>query len=276
MTKNVIASILSAARTLLRSPGALIVLGALYALLISACFLFVTTREATTMQVVSTFVLAIAAPVLFFVLLAGSVNYAQGATSAGVLLSRSAKTFWKIFLVSLPLIALTVLLAYLLVKLQAHIKVAPHEASEAASTLSKHASETTKPAHPPVRWAVVFIVTLRLLLFGVLLPLTAIQLWMTTAREGILAAIVKIFRIMARAFAPQTILTYAIGMILFALIPYFILTTPTHAKSAWLELALFIFRLLVAFVFTLCGWLITMRALAPQETTNLPAPAETL
>ena len=44
MTKNVLASIFSAARDLVRSPRALAVLVALYVALIASVFFFITTR----------------------------------------------------------------------------------------------------------------------------------------------------------------------------------------------------------------------------------------
>ncbi len=46
--------------------------------------------------------------------------------------------------------------------------------------------------------------------------------------------------------------------------PYFLLFTRTGAKGEWTELTLFGLRLVLAFLFTLLGWVLTMRALAIQ------------
>jgi len=42
-------------------------------------------------------------------------------------------------------------------------------------------------------------------------------------------------RILGRAFAPGAVITYAIGFIFFAVVPYFLVVTRTSAASAWLE-----------------------------------------
>ncbi len=59
MTKNVLSSIFAAARDLLRTPLAVVVLLTLYLALIAACFFFITTREATVWQLAVTFASAL-------------------------------------------------------------------------------------------------------------------------------------------------------------------------------------------------------------------------
>jgi hypothetical protein len=69
--------------------------------------------------------------------------------------------------------------------------------------------------------------------------------------------------------------------------PYFILFTRTSVSNGWTELLLFGLRLVLAFVFTLWGWTITLGALArttPGEPSNVgmptadesPAPSPTM
>src|SRR5919206_1517998 len=105
MTKNVLAALGASIRALLGHIPALVVLGVLYALFIAACYLFVTTREATTVQVIFTFVVAVAIPVLFCALQAGCAAFAVGADSAGATLGAAGRRFWQVLLVSLPLVA---------------------------------------------------------------------------------------------------------------------------------------------------------------------------
>ena len=78
-----------------------------------------------------------------------------------------------------------------------------------------------------------------------------------------------------RVVAPETVLTYAVGMLLFGVVPYFLLFTRTGTKGEWSELTLLGLRLLLAFLCSLTGWVLTLRALANQ--TGAPpvvAPAE--
>jgi hypothetical protein len=88
-------------------------------------------------------------------------------------------------------------------------------------------------------------------------------------------------RVSGRAFAPRSVLVYAVGLFLFGLMPYFVLFTRTPFASGWSELTLFGLRLALAFVLTLVGWVATLGALArvtPPETgvpvVSEPAPAE--
>src|SRR5437764_2246787 len=108
MTKNVLAALGAALRALLGHIPALFVLGVLYALFIAACYFFVTTREATAVQVIFTFVIAVAIPVLFCALQAGCAAFAVGADTPGATLRAAGKNCWKVLLVSLPLVVVIV------------------------------------------------------------------------------------------------------------------------------------------------------------------------
>jgi len=104
-------AIISAARSLLRNRRSVLLMLAVYAGLLAAIYLFVSTREATVSQLVLTLVTVVAAPVLFFVLQAAIVN-----PSSRGLIKRSAKLLG----VTTPMIALTVLAMYGLNKIQTH------------------------------------------------------------------------------------------------------------------------------------------------------------
>src|SRR5919206_5214913 len=108
MTKNVLAALGASIRALLGHIPALVVLGVLYALFIGACYFFITTREATTVQVLFTFVFAVAIPVLFFALQAGCAAFAVGADTPGATLRAAGKNFWKVLLITLPLVVVIV------------------------------------------------------------------------------------------------------------------------------------------------------------------------
>ena len=289
MTKNVLAAIAASVRALLGHLPALVVLGVLYALFVAACYFFITTREATTVQVLFTFVVAVAIPVLFCALQAACAGFAVGADSPAAVLRHAGKNFWKVFLVSLPLILVLLASVYLLNKVQATLAAraqAERQAEAAAArsagsvnedegealSVPMRAPEREEDKQPKVRWAYVLLVTVRLLLFGVVLPLVAIHLWLGIARGG-LRGLFKGFR---SVLAPQTVLTYAVGMIIFAVIPYFLLFTRTGTKGEWTELMLFGLRLALAFLLTLAGWVLTLRALAsPAGAQTAPAPVET-
>src|SRR6185503_6093993 len=86
--------------------------------------------EATFVQVSLTFASAIVAPLLFFVLQAMIASEADD-VAAGSLLKKSLTRFWKLILISLPLIALAVLILYLLGKAQAHFDANVRAAAEA-------------------------------------------------------------------------------------------------------------------------------------------------
>ena len=271
MTKNVLASVFAAARDILRHPLAFALLVALHLALIAACYLFITTREATVWQLALTLAAALGVPLLFFVAGAAGASYAVGERSPALLLKRTARSFLKVFAVSIPLVLLAVLSVYLLNKLERRVQLSPEERARIEyAAASESGDETTASSaearpKPPVRWKYLFVSALRLLVLGVFLPLTAVHLWLAAVRDGLGAAIVRSPRLIARAFSARSVLTYGVGMIVFALIPYFLITKRTPVSSNTLELLIFGARILIAFILMLFGWLMTMTALARAE-----------
>jgi hypothetical protein len=282
MTKNVLASIFAAARDLVRSPRALAVLVALYLAFIAAVFFFITTREATMWQLFVTGATALLVPLLFFVVQAGGASYAVGERGAAGLLRRTARSFLKVFVVSIPLILLAVLSVYLLNKLERRAQLSPEERASVESARSNaqadeaesSSSEASKPK-PPVRWKYLLVSALRLFVLGLFLPLAAMHLWLAAARDGLVAAFVRFHRHIIRAFSARSVLTYGVGMIVFALIPYFLITKRTPVANNTLELAIFGARILIAFSLMLFGWVMTMTTLARADghTTATTEPA---
>ncbi|HEV2765230.1 MAG TPA: hypothetical protein VGV38_19765 [Pyrinomonadaceae bacterium] len=244
----------AAARDLLRKPGALALCALLYFALLGSVYLFLGTKESTVPRLVLSAALALAAPLLFFLLQAAAVHFAP-AEGLRPLLRRALRDFWKLLLVSIPLVALGLLVAYLLNKLQARFPI--NETTTAASTLPY--PRTSPPA--PVHWQAFVFPALRLLLLGVVLPLLCVQLWIALAHEGFKATLKKLHRVAGRALSPRSVLIYAAGLLTFVVIPYVLVFTRTQVSGAWAELLVFGFRLLLAFLFTLCGWLVTVGAL---------------
>lgn len=258
-------SIVTAARKVFTNWRLMLLLAVVYASLLAALYVFLAVREASIAQVVLTFALAILAPLLFFVLQAMVAGQTDEAT-AGSLLRRSLASFWKLILISLPLIALAVLIVYLLSKAQAHWGIGVIDTEGELNRGFSRAANAPRPARP-IDWKVALLSTVRYLAFGLLLPLAAIHLWLATAQEGLLAAIRKVATHLGRAFAPRSVLIYIAGFLIFGVAPYFLLFKTTNTKHAWLELSLLVARLVAVFALTLFGWVITVRALG-QNSTN--------
>jgi MFS family permease len=282
MTKNVLASIYAAARDLARSPRALAMLFALYVALIASIFFFITTRVATLWQLFVTGASFLLAPLLFFVVQAAGAGYAVGHRRARSLARHAARSFMQVLLVSIPFILLAVLSVYLLDKLERRVQLSPEERArieyarsnaQADEAESASAAEASRPK-PPVRWKYLFVSALRLFVLGIFLPLAAMHLWLAVARDGLFAAFARIHRHLARAFSAQSLFTYGVGMIVFALIPYFLITKRTPVSNNMLELAIFGARIFLAFSLMLFGWVMTLTALADagrQTATAEPA-----
>lgn len=250
-------SIANAARQLFRNWSAMILLAVLYAGLLASLYLLVTIREASTGQVVVTLTLAVTAPVLFFLLQTASARQTSG-PGLSALLRESLSRFWKVVVVSVPLIALAIFGFYLLGKLQTYFG----SDGQSASGVVQQQWRQDYAGEQPLKWSVVALTTIRYVLIGALLPLWIIHLWIATVHDGILPAIRKSRQLIVRAFAPQSVLIYMAGFLVFGVIPYLLLFKAIPATRAWLEFGLFLGRLGVVFILTLFGWVVTMSALA--------------
>ena len=98
------------------------------------------------------------------------------------------------------------------------------------------------------------VTTLRYLLVGVVAPLLAIQLWIGTS--------------LRKAFAPQSVFVYALGFLIFAVTPYFLIIKTIPTERAWLELLLLLLRLSTAAVLILLGWVTTVGAISILSRSN--------
>ena len=261
-------SIAAAARRVFTNWRAMLLLAVVYASLLAALYFFVAVREASMGQLILTFALAIAAPLLFFLLQSMVASQADD-VSVAFLLRKSLASFWKLILISLPLIALAVLVAYLLTKAQNHVGT---NLNNPEGELRHQLAATVNAPHaaPSINWKAALLSTVRYLTFGLVLPLVAIHLWLATVHQGLGAALRKLRTHLGQAFAPQSVLIYVAGFIVFGVVPYFLLFKTTQTSHAWLELCFLIARLLVVFALTLFGWVVTVRALAQFSTNPLP------
>ena len=261
---NTIRTFIVSARSLLTNPKALAILATLYALLLATVYGFISTREATVSQVALTFILFALIPVEFFVLQAAIVQHARADRFHLPQILRDAI---KIAAVTIPIILLGFLVSYLLNKWQAH-----YPGPDPFLALS---SAKGPPQPQPLHWPTVLFATARLLLLGVALPLAAIHLWIEVAAQDVRAAVSGGFKTVlqrfgnaiARAFAFDSVLTFACGLIIFVLVPYAILFLGHPPKGNKTDFAVFIGRLLLAFLFTLIGWIVTVTTLSKIELT---------
>lgn len=246
-----LSAIWSAVRMLFRSWTTLPLMLAMYAALLLALYLFISTREATVPQLLLTFALMVAAPLLFFLLQAASVNYA---TESSGLFRKALRDCLKFIAVSLPVIGLTLLAVYGVGKLQGRLTIDP---------------ETLQPSSPNLMTT---LIVLRYLLIGVVAPLVTIQLWIATSTRGLREVIRSLRQTLASAFAPQTVLVFAFGFLIFAVAPYFLLAQTIPIQRTWLEVSLFAARVVVSALLVLLGWVVTIGALSILSTRSDEAP----
>ena len=132
---------------------------------------------------------------------------------------------------------------------------------------------------PPLHWPSLFFGTLRFILWGVAFPLATIHLWIAVAggeflglfRPGVKSFFKRIGSALARAFSSDSVLIYGLGLIIFFVLPYVALVPTFKLNGNKTEFVVFSLRLLLAFLFSLVGWVITLTAL----TRNVPGwPAE--
>ncbi len=250
--------LLDTAKSLFTSPRALALLAVLYALLLATLYGFISIREATVWQVVLTMIFLALIPVEFFVLQAAILQQA-----------RAEKFHWKqialdaikLAVVSIPIILLGWLLYYLLNKWQVRFP-APEP------LLTTLPDPKAPPAPRPLHWPTVLFATLRFFLLGVALPLATIHLWIEVAGRDLRASLgsgaglKRIGNALARGLAFDAVLTYALGLIIFVLVPYAILFVPIQPKGNKTDFTVFVLRLVLVYVFTLIGWTVTLSALA--------------
>jgi hypothetical protein len=249
------------ARTL-ANPGALLVFAIIYAFLLVASYIFIWIREATIAQVLVTYALMILIPIGFFTLQASIINRAL-----------DQKLRWRVILidalkflaVTIPVLLLAWLLYYLLNKIAARYP-APVVAVAPVSPAVR-ATAPTPPATPALHWPSLIFSTLRFALLGVAVPLAAIHLWIAVAGSEAKSFFKRTGSTLGRAFSSDSVLIYGLGLIVFFVLPYLTLVPTLNIRGNKTEFAVFGLRLLLAFLFSLFGWVSTLIAL----TRSVPA-----
>lgn len=253
--------------TTLANPGALLVFAIIYAFLLVASYIFIWIREATISQVLATYALMVLIPIGFFTYQAAIIDRAL-----------DRKFRWRVILVDalkfvavmIPLLLLACLLYYLLNKIAARY---PAPVVVAPPPPVNHAARPATPAPPPLHWPSLLFTTLRFVLLGVAFPLATIHLWIAVAggqlrglfSDGVKTFLRRIGSALARAFSSASVLIYGLGLILFFVLPYLALIPTLSIRGNKAEFAFFGLRLLLAFLFSLIGWVSTLTALARSE-----------
>jgi hypothetical protein len=257
----------STIKTTLTNIGALIVFTIIYAILLATFFRFIWIREATVWQVLFTYTFMILIPAEFFIFQAAIIDRV-----------RDQKFRWrailidavKFFVATIPVLLIAWLLAYLLNKLAVRFP---------APALPPLPVAPGPPKPAPLHWPSLLFATLKFVLWGVAAPLAAIHLWIAIAggevgslfSGGAKSFSSRIGSALGRAFASDSVLIYALGLIIFFVLPYFILVPTFTIKGNKTEFAVFVLRLLVAAVLSLLGWVVTVSALAKNEVQSAPA-----
>ncbi len=235
-------SIRSAFRGVLSRPRVVVVAFLIYLLFIGVIWVFVTTREATILDLFVTVVSALAAVVLFFVLQAIAVGYGEGlhlkAVVAGVLRNSA-----KLFVATLPVIALGII-AYLALN-----RLTPEEYAP-----GNFFTRTLLPA-------------VKVILFWLILPLLAIRLWIVTARNGLRAAYTRIGRIFIECFAPRQNLTFVLVAAVTGAIAFPLIYRKTPIDREWIEIGVLSARIALASIVIFLGWFLGVRSLSELNKT---------
>ena len=250
------------ARATLTNLRALAMFAGLYALLLVTFYIFIDTRVATVWQVLITYAFLVLMPAEFFVFQSAIVEDARTGKFPWRQIGRGAI---KLFIATIPIVVIALVFWALLDKFQLH-----YPAPKAVLAESLRSAPKPQPLH----WPTVIFATIRFLLFAIGLPLATIHLWARVSADdfrtlfggGAEATVKRIGRWLARAFASDSVLMYALGAILFAFIPYAVLFIKISPKGTKTDFAVFIAQLLIAFCSSLIGWIVTVKALSKLNT----------
>ena len=142
------------------------------------------------------------------------------------------------------MIGLTILGLYVLGKLQGRLAVDPNTLQ--VTSVNK----------------LTLLMVARYLLIAVVAPLVTIQLWIATSTHGLRASIRNVREALGKAFAPQSILVFACGFLIFAVAPYYLLSKTMNIQRAWLEVSLLTARVVISALMVLLGWVVTVGAIS--------------
>lgn len=253
--KEALRDITESARKVARRGRILIPFVVIYIALLATAGVFITTREATIKDVLITMTLLIVTPALFFLLQAMCITLSE-TESTRDLIKSSVSIVRKVAVISLPFIVIGIALFVILGRVENYFS--PPLRGQSITTLAREGEP----------WVKVLFSTLRLVIFGIVIPLACIHAWLAVRRESIRHVLSTIKSIVATAFGLRSIKTYVAGFVLFGLIPYLLIAIRTPSDRAWLEISMLSLRLVLAFGLMLVGWLITIVALQRGLSTE--------
>lgn len=242
MLKSVINAVQKAAAAMVAKPGAVLLAFVLYLAFAAVFYLFVVIKDASVWQLILSIVTSLVGVVVFFALQSVAVGYTRADSNARVLLKGIGKDSFIILAVSLPLLVLVVI---------------------GLLVLGMAGAVTTQAAVTASKWlvAVRIINALRMILLYLVLPLVAIQLWISATRDGLTSALKNFLSSTLKAFSLRSLLTYLMVLVVFGAIAWFLVFTKTQFGSAWVELGLLTTRLILAGLVVFFGWLLAVGAL---------------
>jgi hypothetical protein len=227
----------------------------LFDILLAACYLFVSTREATAVGLLLTVFLALLAIVLFLVIQGVAVSYPWKESKVAKLFLDALRSAGKLAVVTLPILLIGGLLAYLFLKI---------DWSPGASELNETMSRAGDRTADPFPWKSFFVTAIQYLLYAFALPLVAIHYWIVAMRESLPRTLAATGRVLRAAFSPTSVLIYLLGLLAFGVVPYFVFFTRTPINQAWVEIIVLGLRLALGFLFVLFGWTLTLGALSER------------
>lgn len=270
----------SSIATTFANIGALLVFAIIYAFLLFASYIFISIQEATMWQVFVTYAAMVLILIGFLILQASIIDRVL-----------DQKLQWRVILidalkflvVSIPLLLIVWLLYYLLSKISVRYPAPLVEVLATNPATPLTTATPTPPPTPPLHWPGLIFSTLRFVLLGVALPLATIHLWIAVAgggirtlfRDGAKSFLKRIGSALASAFSTLPVLIYGLGLIIFFVFPYLALVPTFTVNGNKTEFAVFSVRLLLSFLFSLVGWVITLTALtkaARSLASELSAP----
>lgn len=250
MLNSVIDAVRRAAAAMAAKPGTVLLALVLYLAFAGMFYLFVVIKDASIGQLVLSVLTMLGGVIIFFALQAVAVGYTCSESSVSVLLKRIGKDALTMLAVSLPLLVLVVIGLLLL-------GLAGSLTAQAAVTASK--------------WliAVRIINALRMILLYLILPLVAIQLWISATRDGLSLALKNFLKSTLKAFSLKSLLTYLVVFVVSGAIAWFLIFTKTQFGGAWVEISLLTARLIVAGLVIFFGWFLVVGALR-EATEEIP------
>ncbi len=262
MFKQIFEAMKFAAGRLIRDWKLVLLLVAVFAVMLTGIWVFANAGVGSIAKLIVGSIGVIISVGAFFFLQALTSNYTSRSKSFGELLKTGTELTWRIVLVSIPIIAL----AYFISDLAQRAEVAIVPISDGIGYIDESRSNTTWFSD----WRILLVGTMRAILFYLVLPMMAIQFWITVAQHGIGGMLRRFFSVLRRSFSAKNLIAFLFGAIVFALIPYFLLKTRTPLSKPSFELIAFGARVLLSSLLILFGWTTTIGALSRLNADALP------